>query len=60
MTPERKIRKAYLLPPCPNYDVEALESWLTELASEGLFLRDIKVGFFVFEKTAPQAVRYRL
>ena len=34
----------YRLVPCPSYDVEGMESWLEDLAEEGLFLtRD---GFF--------------
>ncbi|MBQ3107100.1 MAG: DUF2812 domain-containing protein [Firmicutes bacterium] len=51
------------LPPCPAYDVEATESWLTDLAEEGWLLQ--KDGFFggfaSFERaSAPCSVRYRL
>ena len=59
---EEHIRKAYRLPPCPAYDVEGVESWLSDLAREGLFLeRDgIFAGVMSFERRAPQTVRYRL
>lgn len=55
-------RQAYRLPPCPAYDVEGMESWLSELAQEGLFLaRD---GFFcgiaTFERGEPRFAKYRL
>ena len=56
------LKHAYRLVPCPAYDVEGVESWLTDLASEGLLLA--KDGFFcgvaTFERTQPQPVKYRL
>lgn len=55
-------RYAHRLPPCPAYDVEGMESWLGELAGEGLLLAPD--GFFAgvgtFERTEPRTVRYRL
>lgn len=55
-------RYAYRLPPCPAYDVEATESWLSAMAQKGFVLtRDgFFLGFATFEKTQPQALRYRL
>jgi len=57
-----ECRHAYRLPPCPAYDVEGMESWLGELAGEGLLLAPD--GFFAgvgtFERTAPRTARYRL
>lgn len=56
------MKHAYRLPPCPDYDVEGTESWLTDMAGQGLHLT--KDGFFfgvaTFEKGDPQEVRYRL
>lgn len=52
----------YRLAPCPAYDVEGMESWLEDLAEEGLFLT--KDGFFFgfgfFHKDEPKKVKYRL
>ena len=55
-------RHTYRLPPCPAYDVEGMERWLSGLAQEGLFLaRD---GFFcgiaTFERGVPRFAKYRL
>lgn len=59
---EKPLRRVYRPAPCPSYDVEGMESWLTDMAREGLFLcRD---GFFAgvasFEQKDPQNVVYRL
>ncbi len=52
----------YRLPPCPAYDIAKTESWLSDLAEEGLFLA--KDGFFAgvatFEGREPAHVKYRL
>ena len=63
--PEQKAgepRYAYRLPPCPAYDVEGTESWLSEMAKKGFVLtRDgFFAGFGIFEITKPQPLRYRL
>ena len=52
----------YRLVPCPSYDVEGMESWLEDLAEEGLFLtRDgFFCGFGFFHKEEPREVKYRL
>lgn len=56
------MKKIYRLTPCPSYDVERLESWLTDMASEGWHLRKESefMGFFTFEEGSSRNVRYRL
>ena len=58
-----KANKHYIkLIPCPDYDVEGMESWLSYMAANGLLLK--KSGFFgdlaFFEKCEPCSIRYRL
>lgn len=56
-------KEVHRLMPCPAYDVEEMESWLTGLArEEGLLLAQdgIFAGIATFEKGAPQQVKYRL
>ncbi len=57
-----EIIYAYRVAPCPAYDVEGMESWLTDMASQGLFLSSD--GFFgglgIFEKRVPHPCKYRL
>ncbi|MBQ6059354.1 MAG: DUF2812 domain-containing protein, partial [Clostridia bacterium] len=50
------------LPPCPAYDVEGTESWLTDMAAQGWMLEKGSFFFGVasFEKAKPAAARYRL
>lgn len=50
------------LPPCPDYDAQATESWLEALAAKGLFLTSdgFFLGFGAFSQGAPARVRYRL
>ena len=59
---ERAVKHVWRLPPCPDYDVEGTESWLTDMAAQGFHLTE--EGFFLgvvtFEKGEPRAVRYRL
>lgn len=58
----KEPKTVYRYPPCPDYDVEAMESWLSDMAARGLVLtRDgFFFGFGIFEKTEPKALRYRL
>lgn len=53
---------AWRFPPCPGYDVEATESWLQEMAAQGLVLstEGFFAGFACFEKSEPRRLRYRL
>ena len=50
------------LPPCPPYDVEGMESWLSYMEARGRRLE--KDGFFLgfafFEKTEPASAAWRL
>lgn len=47
--------------PCPYYDVEGVESWLTDMAAEGLFLekKGITWGIASFRRGEPRALPYR-
>ena len=60
---ELRKKQRWVLVPCPDYDVPAMESWLEEQAMQGLFLSKDD-GFFLglacFESGAPRRVRYRL
>ena len=48
--------------PCSFYDIPGLESWLDEMALQGLFLKNFSRQFdwAVFEVGDPRPVRYRL
>lgn len=46
--------------PCPCYDVEACESWLTDQAARGLFLEQWGLYTARFRRDIPRAVRYRI
>ena len=50
------------LPPCPHYDVEGMESWLSDMAAKGWRLEpdDFFFGLASFSRTEPGPVRYRL
>lgn len=56
---KNRIRR---LAPCPAYDVEKIESWLTDMAKEGWILeKDSDIfGWLAFVKEAPRNLRYRL
>ena len=46
------IQYVYRPLPCPDYDVEGMESWLTDMAAEGLVLSPdgffASFGFWLF------------
>ena len=58
----KKERHTHHLPPCPAYDVEGMERWLSDMAHKGLFLT--KDGFFAgvatFEYGSARSAKYRL
>lgn len=56
---KKRIRR---IAPCPAYDVEKIESWLTDMSKEGWILeKDSDIfGWLAFVKAAPQNLRYRL
>ena len=58
----KKVKKRYRLPPCPHYDVEGTESWLSDMACDGWILEEdgIFCGIAAFEKTEPVKMKYRL
>lgn len=59
---DEKIRYAYRTCPCFAYDVEGIQTWLEDMASQGLVLEadGTFLGIFTFQKTAPRKCRYRL
>ena len=59
---DRKRHTIYRLPPCPAYDVEGMESWLTDMARRGWFLAKdgIFAGVATFESGTPCNAQYRL
>lgn len=58
----KKRKHMYRLPPCPAYDIEGTESWLSHMAGKGYRLSkdSFFIGFAEFEKTKPLTLRYRL
>lgn len=60
---KEKIKKIHRILPCPAYDIERVESWLGDMAKEGLLLdKKSPFGstFLRFVPAVPQNVRYRL
>lgn len=59
---EKKIKYVPRLCPCDPCDVEGIQSWLEDMAAEGLFLIEDGVfcGVFSFERKSPRKVSYRL
>lgn len=59
---EKTIKHAHKLCPCDPFDVEGIQSWLEDLAAEGLFLIEDGVfcGVFSFERKSPRKTKYRL
>lgn len=62
MTEEKQERLVYRICPCFSHDIEGIQTWLEDLAMEGLFLvpegRTLTV--FSFRREAPKKVRYRM
>lgn len=54
------MNDAFRLVPCSIYDYEIMETWLEELALQGLVLENISCGIAKFRKQEPQEIRYRL
>ena len=48
------MKYTFRLVPCSIYENEIMESWLEELALQGLVLEDISFGIAMFRKEAPQ------
>ncbi len=60
MSTEKKYIRRHL--PCHPYDVEGIESWLTDMAQNGYALAKVPVrfGFLLFRKDEPRDISYRL
>lgn len=58
----REPKVIYRLPPCPEHDIEGMESWLEDMAKQGCILAkdSFFLGLATFEKGAPQQIQYRL
>ena len=59
---EQKVKYAYRLCPCDKSDVEGIQSWLEDMAAQGLYLVEDGVfcGVFTFEQRLPGDTTYRL
>ena len=59
---EKTIKYVHRLCPCDPCDVEGIQSWLEDMAAEGLFLIEDGVfcGVFSFERKSPRKIKYRL
>lgn len=60
---EPKVKKVTRILPCPSYDIERVESWLQDMAKEGLLLdtrSPFGTAFLRFIPGTPQTLRYRL
>lgn len=55
-------KRVYRLAPCPDYDLERMETWLSDMAAEGLYLHSdgFFLGFGNFYRAEPKEVRYHL
>ncbi|MBE6113311.1 MAG: DUF2812 domain-containing protein [Peptococcaceae bacterium] len=52
------MKYTFRLVPCSIYENEIMESWLEELAMQGLVLENISFGIAKFRKEMPQRIRY--
>ena len=59
---DKSIRYAYRICPCFSYDVEGIQTWLEDMAAQGLVLEadGTFLGIFTFQKTTPKKCQYRL
>ncbi|WP_102262610.1 DUF2812 domain-containing protein [Mesobacillus jeotgali] len=54
------MKTVYKLSPSDYWRIGELESWLSDMAAEGLFLKKLGRQFVKFEKTDPKNMRYRV
>lgn len=54
------MKKRYKLTPCSIYDVPATETWLSDLAQQGMHLRKTGRDIFSFQKGEKSDTKYRL
>lgn len=59
---KQEHRRAWRICPCRSWDVEGIQTWLEDLAAEGLVLEDDGYfwGMFSFLRTTPRRIVYRL
>lgn len=48
------------LNPYQVWEVDAVEGWLDDMATQGYLLEGRKGGYFLFQETEPQKVRHRI
>lgn len=53
-------KNVYKLIPCNRWQIGEMESWLSDMAEEGLILKKLGLRFATFEKKMPKKIRYRL
>ena len=55
-------KRVYRICPCNSWNIEAIQSWLEDMAAKGLFLEKDGLHWkvFSFERKSPQKVKYRL
>ena len=53
-------KRVYRLPPCPAYDIVATQTWLEQLARQGLQLERFTADVGVFARAEAAQTRYRL
>lgn len=58
----KREKRIIRLLPCPNYDIEGLQTYFEAMASEGLHVKKdgIFAGFASFEQGEARSVRYRM
>ena len=54
------MKKRYKFTPCSIYDVPAMETWLSDLAQQGMHLRKTGRCIFSFQKGETSDTKYRL
>ncbi len=54
------MNRVYKLTPVSQYDVAGVESWLSDMARRGLYLKKFRPLFCTFTRGAPGQIRYRL
>ena len=59
---ENSMKRVFRFCPCNSWNIEAIQSWLEYMATQGLFLEKDGLYWkvFSFERKSPQKVKYRL
>ena len=58
----KQKKRRYLLPPCREWDIPGMESWLEDMSMMGWKFKWTRLGglIFEFEETAPHPVKFRM